>query len=87
MFGHETQCHFAQGGQIAFAEEIFRGPLRAFTEIHSSFRQSGAQLVGREIDEHHLIGQIENRIGNGLAHGDAANLPNGVASAGDMLDI
>ena len=47
MFGDEAQRHFAQGGQIAFPEEILRRPLRAFAEINFSFGQARAQLLRR----------------------------------------
>ena len=29
MFGHEAQRHFAQGGEVAFAEKILRGSARS----------------------------------------------------------
>ena len=47
MFGHQAQRHFAQRREIAFAEEIFRRPLRAVAEINLSFSQTrGAVAPG-----------------------------------------
>ena len=47
MFGDKAQRHFAQRGQIAFLEEILRGPIGPFAEINFSFGQTRPQLLRR----------------------------------------
>src|SRR5262249_31338066 len=77
----------AESGEIAFSEKIFRRGDGAIREIHLALRQAGAELLGSEINEHDLVGRIENRIGNGFPNDDAGDLLNGVATAFDMLDV
>ena len=87
MFCNNAQRHFAQRRQIALAKEILRGPGSAFSQVNFSFTQPRAQLFGSQIDQDYFIRQINNRVGNGFANGNTGDLPDGIAAAGDMLDI
>ena len=49
--------------------------------------QAFEQRLGREVDEHDLVGAPEDRVGDGLAHADAAQLGDVVVERLEVLDV
>ena len=50
---------------------MFDGALGLAGDIDFAFVQALAQIIGRQVDQHHLIGGIEEGIGHRLAYLDA----------------
>ena len=59
----------------------------AVAEVDFPSRSRPSSVSGGKIDELDLVGEFEDGIGHGLAHGDAGNLPYGVGAAFEVLDI
>ena len=49
--------------------------------------QALEQVVGRQVDQLDLVGSLEDRVGHGLAHGDAGDLRDDVVQALEVLDV
>ena len=45
------------------------------------------EFVGRDVDQHDVVGLLQDAVGNGLAHGDAGNARDDVGEALEMLDV
>ena len=45
------------------------------------------QLLGRQVDELHLVGVVEDAVGDGLPHGDPGDLVDEVVEALEVLDV
>ena len=78
---------FAQVFEVGLCEEVFQRGFDAFRGIDFSVAEAFLQVLGGEVDVHHLIGFGENRIGDALADGDADELLNGVVQAFQVLDV
>ncbi len=50
-------------------------------------REALLQLLGRQVDEHHLVGLVEDPVGEGLAHADLGELEDRVVEALEVLDV
>ena len=87
MLGHDPQRHFAQRGQVALPEKIFRRRRPRGRRDRLCLRAAARAALRREVDEYDLVGQIEDGIGNGLPHGGTSDLPDGVAPAFEVLDV
>ena len=59
--GRTAQGQFAQGGQIALAEEAVDRPARHVGAIDAALRQPCAQLRRRQVDQLDLIGEVQSR--------------------------
>ena len=78
---------FAQGDQVALAEEILQRMLRPLRQIDLAFLQPLQQLVGRDVDEFDLVGLVEHLVRHGLLHARAGDLGDDVVEAFDVLDV
>ena len=87
MFRDDPQRHFSQCGQIALAEKILRCGRGAVGEVNFAFRQAGAELLRRQVDEDDLVRRIEHGIGNCFPNDYTGDLLDRIATALDMLDI
>ncbi|MNV77821.1 hypothetical protein D3C71_1712770 [compost metagenome] len=75
MVGGAAQRQFAQGDQVALAEEIAGGVPGLFGQVDLAFLQPSQQFVGRQVHQDDLVGAVEDLVGHGFpdAHaGDAA---------------
>ena len=77
----------AQRGQIAGGEEILGRAPRRLGHIDLALLQALDELVGRDVDEHDVVGLLEHPVGHGLAHGDAGDARDDVGEAFEMLDV
>ena len=85
--GRAAQRQFAQRGQIAGGEEVLGRPPGRLRHIDLAFVQALNELVGREVDQHDVGGLLQDRVGHGLAHGDAGDAGDDVGEAFEMLDV
>ncbi len=87
LLGGEPQRELAQRQQIAFAKEIAHGVRGLFGEIDLAVLEALQQVVGRQIDQHHFIGPLEDAVGQGFAHLHAGDAADDVAHALEVLDV
>ena len=85
--GGSAQGQLAQGYQVAFTEEMFDGALGLAGDIDFAFVQALAQIIGRQVDQHHLVCGIEEGIGHRFAHLDAGHAADHVVQAFEMLNV
>ena len=84
---HLFQRQFAQLQQVVLREEVAerRGDLVGAVDL-SGF-QPFDQLVGREVDVHHLVGHRQHAVRDPLADLDARDLLDDLVQPLDMLDV
>ncbi len=85
--GGAAQRKLAQRHQIALAEEIARRTLDLLGYVDLPGGQAREQIVGGNVDEHHLVGVVEERVRNRLPDGDAGDAADDVVQALEVLDI
>ena len=79
--------HLPQRRERALLEEVLHGRLGPVAEIHLAFREPFQELFGGDVDEHDLVGDIEDRVGDALGNGDARDLLHRVGEPLEVLDI
>lgn len=66
---------------------MFNGAFGLTCNIDFSFMQSLAQIVWRQIDQHHFVRRVEKGIGYGFANLNAGHAADHVVQAFEMLNI
>ena len=61
--------------------------LGAVLRVDLAGAQALLQRLGREVDEHDLVGLVEDPVGEGLADADAGQLEDRVVEALEVLDV
>ena len=87
VLGGAAQGELAQGQQVPAAEEVAHRLGRAVRHVDLSLGQALQQLLGREVDELHLVGGVEEAVGHRLAHLDPGDAMDEVVEALDVLDV
>ena len=82
-----AQRQLAQRGQVAGLEIMADRALRLGRHVDLAFLQTLDQVFGREVDDFHVVGAVDDRIRHGLAHPDAGDLGDDVVEAFEMLDV
>ena len=77
----------AQRRQVLGLEEALARAIRHIRHVDLALGEPLQQLVGRQVDEHDLVGVLEHVIGNGFAYPDAGDALQDVVEALEMLDI
>ncbi len=85
--GGAAQREFAQRGQVLRLEEVVDGARRRVLHVDLALGEALEQFVGREVDQHDLVGLIEHRVGHGLAHAHLGDLQDDVVEAFEVLDV
>ena len=85
--GRAAQRQFAQRHQVALAKEVLRGAFGLGRQVHLAGGQPFDQLVGRCVDQHHLVGLVEEGVGQGLLHFDAGDAADHVVQALQVLHV
>ena len=85
--GGAAQRELAQRHQVALAEEIARRALDLFRNVDLAGLEPREQIVGRNIDQHHFVGIVEERVRNRLPDGDAGDAADDVVQAFEVLDV
>ena len=85
--GCPPQRQLAQRRQVLRLEEPLARPVRHVRHVDLALGEALQQLVGRQVDEHDLVGVLEHVIGHGLAHPDAGDALQDVVEAFEMLDV
>ena len=86
-FGGAAQRQFAQRGQVLRLEEVVHRARGGVLDVDLAFGQPLEQFVGRQIDQHDLVGVFEHRVGHRLAHPHARDLLDDVVEAFEVLDV
>ena len=82
-----AQRELAQRHQVALAEEVARRALDLLGKVHLAGLEAGEQIVGGNVDQHHLVGIVEERVRNGFPDRDAGDAADDVVQAFEMLDV
>ncbi len=82
-----AQRHLPEGGQRALLEEVVRGRLRPVSEVYLSLGKPLQELFGGNVDQHDLVGRVENRIRYPLHDRDARDLFHRVGKSFQVLHI
>ena len=85
--GGAAQRELAQRHEVALAEEVARGALDLLGQVDLARLEAREQLVGRNVDQHHLVGLVEERVGHGFPDADAGDAADDVVQALEMLDV
>ncbi len=85
--GGTPQGELAQGHQVAAPKEVRRRALGLRFAVDLAGLQAGDQLFGRHVDEHHLVGAIEEGIGQRFGDADSGDAANDIVEALEMLDV
>ena len=87
LLGHLAQRDLAQRREVLDAEEAVERGIDALGLVDLAGAQAGEQGLGAEVDEHHLVGAAEHRVGHRLAHARAAELGDLVVERLEVLDV
>ena len=68
VLGDLAEGELAQRAEVLDAEEVPERHLDAFARVDLARVQPLAQRLRREVDEHDLVGVVEDAVGEGLAH-------------------
>lgn len=82
-----AQGHFAEGEQVALAEEAGNGTAGLVGHIDLALLEPGLELLHRDVHQLDLVGALEHRVGHGLADQDAGDLGDRVAVRLEMLHV
>ncbi len=85
--GGPAERQLAQRDQVALPEEALERAFGLVWDVDLALAQALDQVVGREVHQLDLVGAIQDRIGHGLAHGDAGDLSHHVVEAVHVLDV
>lgn len=81
------QRQFAQGQQVALAKKVLCGALRLRAEIDLAVLQTLQQIVGRQVDHHHVMGVIKHVVRYGFAHANADDAADQIIQTFQVLDV
>ncbi len=87
LLGDLAQRHLAQRGEVLDAEEVVERGVDALERVDLAGAQALEQGLRVEVDQHYLIGARKDRVGNRLAHADAAQLGDVVVERLQVLDV
>ena len=85
--GGLAQSQLSQGDQVRFLEEAGHGPAGLVGHVHLAFLEAPQQVLGRDVHQLDLVGLVEYRIRDRLAHRDAGDAGDDVVEAVDVLDV
>ena len=85
--GGAAQRQFAQGQQVALAEEIACRDLGLLRDVDLALLQALDQFVGRQVDDDHLVGLVEDAVGDGFPDANAGDAADDVVERFKVLDV
>ena len=85
--GDAVEGHFAEGDEVAAAEEVGEGALGAVDGVDVAAAHAGDEGFGGEVGDDDFVGAIEDPVGHGLADGDAGEALDARREAFDVLDV
>jgi hypothetical protein len=85
--GRAAQGQLAQGDQVALAEEVADRPFRLLRQIDLALLQALQQFVGRQIDQYHFVGIVEDTVGYRLPDANAGDAADHIVERFQMLHI
>ena len=87
VLGELAQRELAQRREVVEAEEVLRAPPRRGRAGRPCLAQPLLERLRGEVDEHDLVGLVEDAVGEGLADADAGQLEHLVVEALEVLDV
>jgi hypothetical protein len=87
MLGGAAQRNLAQRDQVALAKEVLRGALGLLRQVHLAGREPRGEFVGRDVDQHHLVGLVEHGVGHRLVHAHAGDRADRAVEAFEVLHV
>ena len=85
--GGAAQRQFAQRHQVALAEEVLHRRRCLVGQVNAPFLQTAQQVVGGQIDQHHLVCGVEHMVGHCLPHAYAGDAAHHVVQAFNVLHV
>ncbi len=86
-FGGAPQRQLAQCDQVSFAEKILSRPLGLLRQIDLAGLQPGQQFLGRQVDQDHLVGAVEETVRHRFGDRDPGDARDHVVQRFQMLDV
>ncbi len=87
VLGQLAQGELAQRAQVLGAEEVRKRRLDPAHRVDLARPQALLQLLRREVDQHDLVGLVQQAVGERLAHAHAGQLEDRVVQALEVLDV
>ena len=87
VLGHLAQRKLPQHGELVRAEEVLQRDLGPLLGVDLAGPETLLQLLRRQVDEHDLVGIVEDLVGEGLPHSDLGQLEDRVVETLEMLDV
>ena len=85
--GDAVEGHFAEGDEVAAAEEVGEGALGAVHGVDVAAAHAGDESFGGEVGDDYFIGAVEDPVGYGFADGDAGEALDARGERFDVLDV
>ena len=85
--GGDAHGELAQGREIALAEEMLNGAGDLIADVDLAFAQALDQVLGWQVDQLDLIGELQHLVREGLADADAGDALHDVVQALEVLDV
>ena len=85
--GDALQRHFAQGDEVAAAEEVGERALDALHGVDVAAAKAGDEGFGGEVGDDDFVGAIKHPVGHLLANGDAGESLDARGERLDVLDV
>ena len=87
VLGELAQDELAERGQVLEPEEVLERRVDARRRVDLAVAEPLLERLGREVDEHDLVGLVEDPVGERLAHANAGQLEDLVVEALEVLDV
>ena len=87
VFGDFSQGELAQRAEVLEPEEVDQRDVGSLLRVDLAGFEALLQRFGREVDEHDLVGLVEDVVGEGLADADLGQLEDRVVEALEVLDV
>ena len=85
--GGAPQRELPERREVAGRKEMLQGALGVTRQVDLAFPQPLQQVVGGDIDDLDVVGEVQDGIRHRLAHPDARDLRHDVVEALDVLDV
>ncbi len=81
------QRELSKGGEVALSEVVRQGGVDLLGRVHVAVRHAPPQRFGRHVDQLHLVGRPDDRVGDRLALHDPGDALDHVVDRFEMLDV
>ena len=87
VLGHLAERQLPERAQVVGSEEVREGRLDAVGLVDLAGPDPFLQPLRGQVDQHHLVGLVQDAVREGLANADARQLGHRVVQALEVLDV